>query len=80
MAGRGHSFSSDPVHLVEGVRPQVPVICCPDEHLQVNGLLVVSNKLRGDADGEAACRYEIYTDIQPNVQIIGANTPPKLLR
>lgn len=46
MAGGGHSFPGDPVHLVEGVRPQVTVVCGADEHLQVDGLLAVANELR----------------------------------
>lgn len=46
LAGGGHSFPGDPVHLVEGVRPQVAVVCCANEHLQVDGLLAVANELR----------------------------------
>lgn len=50
MAGCGYGFPGDPVHLVEGVRPQVTVVCCSDEHLQVDRLLVVANELRHDRD------------------------------
>ncbi|TNN66745.1 hypothetical protein EYF80_022987 [Liparis tanakae] len=46
LAGRGHGFPGDAVHLVEGVRPQVTVVRRPDEHLQVDGLLTVTDELR----------------------------------
>ena len=52
MAGRGDSFPGDPVHLVEGVRPQVTVVRRPDEHLHVDGLLAVANELRRDREEE----------------------------
>lgn len=52
MAGRGHGFPGDPVHLVEGVRSQVTVICCSDEHLQVDGFLTVANELRHGRERE----------------------------
>lgn len=71
MAGSGNSFSSDPVHLVEGVWPQVPVICCSYEHLQVNRLLTVSHELRQDKDSKTECRSK------NKVQIIDAKTLPK---
>lgn len=45
LACRSDSFSCYAVNLVECVRPQITVICCPDEHLQVHWLLIVANKL-----------------------------------
>lgn len=52
MAGCGYGFPGDPVHLVEGVWPQVTVICCSNEHLQVDRLLAVANELRHDRERE----------------------------
>lgn len=46
LAGCGHGFPCDPVNLVEGVRPQVTVICRSDEHLHVDGLLAVAEELK----------------------------------
>ena len=34
VAGGGDGLAGDPVHLVEGVGPQQPVVRCPDEQLQ----------------------------------------------
>lgn len=45
LACRGNSFSCDAVNLVECVRPQITVIRCPDEHLQVHWLLTEANEL-----------------------------------
>lgn len=56
MAGGGHSFPGDPVHLVEGVRPQVTVVCSANEHLQVDGLLAVANELRQRKRGDGGVR------------------------
>lgn len=52
LAGSGYSFPGDPVHLVEGVRPQVAVICSANKHLQVDRFLSVANKLRNDKETE----------------------------
>lgn len=52
MAGSGYSFPGDPVHLVEGVRPQVAVVCSANKHLQVDRFLAVANKLRNDKETE----------------------------
>lgn len=57
LAGGGHSFPGDPVHLVEGVRPQVTVVCGANEHLQVDGLLAVAHELRHDG-GDGSGREE----------------------
>lgn len=51
LAGGGHSLPGDPVHLVEGVRPQVAVVRSADEHLQVDGLLAVAKELRHRGGG-----------------------------
>lgn len=45
LACRGNSFSCDAVNLVECVRPQITVIRCPDEHLQVHWFLTEANEL-----------------------------------
>lgn len=62
LAGCGYGFSGDPVHLVEGVWPQVTVICCSNEHLQVDRLLTVANKLARQSwrDRKTACKSEVW--------------------
>lgn len=45
LACCGNSFSCDTVNLVECMWPQITVIRCPDEHLQVHWLLTEANEL-----------------------------------
>lgn len=46
LAGSGHGLAGDAVHLVEGVGPQVAIVGCANEHLQVHRLLAVAQQLR----------------------------------
>lgn len=47
VTGCGHSLACDAVDLIEGMRPQHPVVCRPDEQLERQGLaLHVAMELR----------------------------------
>lgn len=42
IAGCSHHLASDPVHLVEGMGPQAPLVCSANEHLKSQWLLIVA--------------------------------------